>query len=79
MEEKQNSVIIKNIEDWEDLDFPFNSELQTPTQDCIPAENNEEDMMTVIENDWDNEYENIFKSLKEAETKIIIHPRFKFN
>ena len=25
LEEEQNSVIVKNIEDWEDLDFQFDS------------------------------------------------------
>jgi hypothetical protein len=28
-------------------------------------------MMTVIENDWDNEYSDIFKSLKDYEKKLI--------
>lgn len=77
--EEQYSVIVKNIEDLDgDSEFQFNSDLQTPMQADFKNDVIEEDMMTVIENDCDNEYENIFRSLKEAETKITIHPRFKF-
>lgn len=55
--DEQWSVIVKNIEDCNDLDFAFGSELHTPTQEWVLVEVNEEDIMTVIENDWENVYD----------------------
>lgn len=70
--DEQYSMIIKNIDDSdEEPDFPFSSSLGTPTQGFRPDETKEEDLMTVIENDWENEYNDIFKSLKDFERQTV--------
>ena len=67
-----NSMIIRNGDDFDDgPNFAFTSPDQTPTHGYRYDETGEDDMMTVIENDWDNEYSDIFKSLKDYEKKLI--------
>lgn len=65
--DEQYSMIIKNVD--EEHEYAFASPIHTPTQDENKNEetNFDEDVMTVIENDWDNEYEWIFTSLKDLE------------
>lgn len=58
LDQEQYSMIIKNIDEDEE-GYDFMSQIETPIQDRgfnQPEEhNNDEDVMTVIEKDWDNE------------------------
>lgn len=79
--DEQYSMIIKNVDDLEaSVDFPFNSQINTPMNHYQGNDTGEEDILTVIENDCDNEYDNIFKSLKDAQDKVSNQPpKLKFS
>ena len=51
----QCSMIVKQVEDLEGgFEFPFSSQIHTPTKCYQADETNEDDVLTVIEHDWDN-------------------------
>ena len=66
IEDEQYSVIIKNVDDIDEeipIPFQFNSQINTPLNHEPVVDVGEEEVMTVIENDWDNEYYNIDTSI----------------